>query len=130
MKIEDLKIGNLYYCMMTPEIGLIFIHDIDEIDEHISKIEEYVFIKNLSYDSRGSDLWFAVKDTKRRILLNKEQIENNLFESRIDAEEFQKKYYQTSIEKLNKYIDNLQLMKQKFSDKITEMESFGPLFQS
>ena len=108
MKKDKLNIGQIYYYLETPDMAL---DNIAEWDEYVPEIREFVYVKHLSMGRREEcDRWFAVKDSKERLVLRDEDIEKNLFEKRSDAEQFQKEFCQKTVTELNKHIERIQKM--------------------
>lgn len=128
MKKDKLSIGQIYYYLETPDMS---IDNIAEWDEYVPEIREFVYVKHLSMGRREEcDQWFAVKDSKERLVLRDEDIEKNLFEKRSDAEQFQKEFCQNTITELNKHIERIQKTRDMFVDRLVqfEMANYGPLF--
>ena len=128
MKKDKLSIGQIYYYLETPDMS---IDNIAEWDEYVPEIREFVYVKHLSMGRREeSNQWFAVKDSKERLVLKDENVEKNLFEKRSDAEQFQKETYQKTVTELNKHIERIQKTRDMFIDRLAqfEMTNYGPLF--
>ena len=130
MKKDKLSIGQIYYYLETPDMAL---DNIAEWNEYVPEIREFVYVKHLSMGRREEcDQWFAVKDSKERLVLRDEKIEKNLFEKRSDAEQFQKELYQKTVTELNKHIERIQKTRDMFVDRLAQFEivNYGPLFQN
>ena len=128
MKKEKLSIGQIYYYLETPDMS---IDNIAEWDEYVPEIREFVYVKHLSMGRlEECDQWFAVKDSKERLVLRDEDVEKNLFEKRSDAEQFQKEFCQKTVTELNKHIERIQKTRDMFVDRLVqfEMANYGPLF--
>ena len=105
--------------------------NIAEWDECVPEIREFVYVKHLSMGRREEcDRWFAVKDSKERLVLRDEDIEKNLFEKRSDAEQFQKEFCQKTVTELNKHIERIQKTRDMLVDRLAQFEivNSGPLF--
>ena len=125
---EDLRVGQLYYYLKTPSLVL---SNISEWQENVPEIEEYVYVQHLSRGNYSEhDTWFALKDTKKRVYLRPCDIENNLFESRGAAEEFQKAYIQRAIDEIGQHIADIDKTRQMFIDRQRAFTDYGPLFNS
>ena len=130
MKKDKLNIGQIYYYLESPDMAL---DNIAEWDECVPEIREFVYVKHLSMGRQEEcDRWFAVKDSKERLVLRDEDIEKNLFEKRSDAEQFQKEFYQKTVTELNKHIERIQKTRDMFVDRLAQFEivNYGPLFQN
>ena len=128
MKKEKLIIGQIYYYLDTPDMAL---GNISEWDVYVPEIREFVYVKHLSMGRREDcDRWFAVKDSKERIVLRDEDVEKKLFDKRSDAEQFQIEFYQKTVTELNKHIERIQKTRDMFVDRLVrfEMANYGPLF--
>ena len=128
MKKDKLNIGQIYYYLESPDMAL---DNIAEWDEYVPEIREFVYVKHLSIGRREEcDRWFAVKDSKERLVLRDEDIEKNLFEKRSDAEQFQKEFCQKTVTELNKHIERIQKTRDMFVDILAQFEivNYGPLF--
>ena len=127
MKKDKLSIGQIYYYLETPDMAL---DNIAEWNEYVPEIREFVYVKHLSMGRREEcDQWFAVKDSKERLVLRDEKIEKNLFEKRSDAEQFQKEFCQKTVTELNKRIERIQKTRDMFVDRLAQFEivNYGPL---
>ena len=104
---------------------------ISEEIKYVPEIREFVYVKHLSMGRQEEcDQWFAVKDSKERLVLRDEDIEKNLFEKRSDAEQFQKEFCQKTVTELNKHIEKIQKTRDMFVDRLAQFEivNYGPLF--
>ena len=73
MKKDKLRIGQIYYYLDTPDMAL---DNIAEWDVYVPEIREFVYVKHLSMGRREDrDRWFAVKDSKERLILRDEDLE-------------------------------------------------------
>ena len=130
MKKDKLNIGQFYYYLETLDMAL---DNIAEWDEYVPEIREFVYVKHLSMGRREDcDWWFAVKDSKERLVLRDEDVEKKLFEKRSDAEQFQKEFCQKTVTELNKHIERIQKTRDMFVDRLAQFEivNYGPLFQN
>ena len=128
MKKDKLSIGQIYYYLDTPDMAL---DNIAEWDEYVPEIRKFIYVKHLSMGRQEEcDQWFAVKDSKERLVLRDEDIEKNLFENRSDAEQFQKEFCQKTVTELNKHIERIQKTRDMFVDRLAQFEivNYGPLF--